>query len=121
MNERSSICEVRTVWVTLECQPNDRFIQRIYLPTLQKQEQKKARAKKIKKAFINIGIQFVRILLGMIVSFLVADWVVPLSYAERGYLAFGGEWILIVFAGTFTYFYVSRRVITYFKRVRNGK
>lgn len=36
------------------------------------------------------------ILLAALSAFAVASWAVPAAYAERGYSAVGGEWLLVV-------------------------
>ena len=37
-----------------------------------------------------------RICISVMASVAVASWVIPAAYAERGYSAVGGEWLLIV-------------------------
>lgn len=37
--------------------------------------------------------------LALLVAWLVALWAIPAAYAERGYRAAGGEWILVASAG----------------------
>lgn len=51
---------------------------------------KKAR---IKRRMFEIGFH---LLLAVMSAFAVASWVIPAAYAERGYSAVGGEWLLIV-------------------------
>ena len=33
-------------------------------------------------------------------GFMVGAWAIPMAFKERGYMAFGGEWLLIIMAGT---------------------
>ena len=37
-----------------------------------------------------------RIVISAMASVAVASWVVPAAYAERGYSAVGGEWLLVI-------------------------
>ena len=36
------------------------------------------------------------LLLALMGAFAVASWAVPAAYAERGYIAVGGEWLLVI-------------------------
>lgn len=36
------------------------------------------------------------IVLAVMAAFAVASWVVPAAFAERGYSAVGGEWLLVI-------------------------
>ena len=36
---------------------------------------------------------------GLLIGWLASSFVLPIAYAERGYQAFGGEWLLIFICG----------------------
>ena len=39
------------------------------------------------------------LILALLVAWLVALWAIPAAYAERGYQAVGGEWMLVAAVG----------------------
>lgn len=45
----------------------------------------------------------VALILALLVAWLVALWAIPAAYAERGYRAVGGEWLLITVAAGVVY------------------
>ena len=57
----------------------------------------------------------VALVLALLVAWLVSLWATPAAYAERGYQAVGGEWILIAAAGGAVYVMLAPRA-----KVRRG-
>lgn len=43
------------------------------------------------------------LILALLVAWLVALWAIPAAYAERGYRAVGGEWLLVTVTGGAVY------------------
>lgn len=48
------------------------------------------------------------ILIGSIAAAGTAAWSIPYAYYERGYIAIGGEWLLIIFVFVMVYKLVMR-------------
>lgn len=51
--------------------------------------------------------KMLKLLTSIIVGWLVSLWAIPAAYAERGYKAIGGEWLLICFVVGITYWFLS--------------
>lgn len=43
-------------------------------------------------------------------AWLISLWAIPAAYAERGYSAIGGEWILIIATFSLTYWAITARL-----------
>lgn len=87
-----SVCKVSTMWIVLECEcsAGDSKV-RIYLSGL-----RESRWSKVKKACQKACIIVARILTAAALTFPIAIWSVRYAYLERGYRAYGGEWLLII-------------------------
>lgn len=49
------------------------------------------------------------LVLALLVAWLVALWAIPAAYAERGYQAVGGEWMLVAAVGGAVYTVLTPR------------
>lgn len=84
--------KVRKMWILLECECSaDNSKVRIYLPGMRKNRWSKIK-KACQKAF-GIGIMM---LTAAAITSPIALWFIRSAYLERGYHAYGGEWLLIV-------------------------
>ncbi len=52
---------------------------------------------------IKLLVLLVKLMAAVCAAWLVSLWAIPVAFAERGYRAVGGEWLLILFVGAFTY------------------
>ena len=53
----------------------------------------------------------VALVLALLVAWLVSLWATPAAYAERGYQAVGGEWILIAAVGGLVHWALAPRKV----------
>jgi hypothetical protein len=60
--------------------------------------------------FIIAGIALAKSAFSFFVAWLNSLWLVPMAFAERGYEAAGGEWILIIASGIITYYGLTQLV-----------
>lgn len=63
---------------------------------------------KLQRAVAKTIRAIIKITVSIIVAFLMALWAIPFAYAERGYYAVGGEWILILLSFGFAYWGVTK-------------
>lgn len=85
-------CKMSKMWIVLECEcsAGDPKV-RIYLSGL-----RESRWPKVKKACQKACIIVAKILTAAALTFPIAIWSVRSAYLERGYRAYGGEWLLII-------------------------
>ena len=72
---------------------------RVYLSSVRRTEQPESVSRKLEKALFEAR----RLLIAVIAAELTAAVLVPLAFAERGYSAIGGEWLLILLVGVIVY------------------
>ena len=58
----------------------------------------------------------IEIAVGLFAGFMVAMFVVPFCYADRGYLAVGSEWILIMFVAYIGFMICNKYIFTEIER-----
>ena len=63
--------------------------------------------KRILRVVLSAVFEFVKIAIAIIPAWLMSLWAIPYAIRERGYSAFGGEWLLIIFVFSITYFGLS--------------
>lgn len=86
------VCKVCKMWLVVECEcgAEDPKI-RLFLP-----EVHKSRWPKVKNACQKALITAVKLLAAAAITSPFALWSVRSAYLERGYQAYGGEWLLII-------------------------
>ncbi len=62
----------------------------------------------IKKVAVKAGLFLVKIGISVFAAWLISLWAIPAAYAERGYPAAGGEWLLILAVGALAYWAAAR-------------
>ena len=61
--------------------------------------------KKVARIVLSVAFEFAKIGAAIISAWLVSLWAIPFAIRERGYIgAVGGEWLLILFIFSITYF-----------------
>jgi len=75
---------------------------RVYMPLLH------VKKRAIKKAASKAVLFLAKVGLSAFAAWLISLWAIPAAYAERGYSAIGGEWMLILTVGVSAYWSVTR-------------
>lgn len=102
-------CKVRKVWVILECQyiTEDSEVG-VYLPAVQKERQ--VPGPFFKKAILVV----LKLALSALLTFPYAVWSIEYAFLQRGYKAYGGEYLFIPFV-----FYVTFLILGGFIKLAN--
>ncbi|TCX51977.1 MULTISPECIES: hypothetical protein [unclassified Dehalobacter] len=91
---------------------------RVHMPLLH------VKKRAIKKAVAKAVLFLVKVGISLFAAWLISLWAIPAAYAERGYSAVGGEWMLILSAGALTFWAVTRwldiRIKKWRRRSRNA-
>ena len=88
---------------------------RVCVPAMQRRRKKRCSRKA--KYFAAITILWgAEVLMALLAGAIAAAVVVPLAILERGYIAFGGEWLLVFIVAAVAYHYIHKAV---FKRLES--
>lgn len=103
-------CKVRKMWIILECQyiTEDSEVG-VYLPAVQKIKKPEPESF-FRKAFLVV----LRLALSALLTFPYAVWSIEYAFLQRGYKAYGGEYLFIPFV-----FYVIFLILGVFAKLGN--
>jgi len=62
-----------------------------------------------------IAVEAVKVIIAVAVGWISSLFLIPAAYAERGYSAIGGEWLLIIGFEAITYYLLSTAAERIFK------
>lgn len=65
------------------------------------------RKKRMLRIILSAVFELAKIGIAIIPAWLTSLWAIPCAFRERGYYAFGGEWLLIIFTFSVTYLGLS--------------
>ncbi len=96
----SKMCQMPAYVEHQYIKPNSKG--RVHMPLLH--DKKRA----VKKAAAKVVLFLAKVGISVFAAWLISLWAIPAAYAERGYSAVGGEWMLILAVGATTYWAVTR-------------
>ena len=100
-------CKVYQMPISVANQHSKKNTQRrVHMPKMHA-----AKALKFQRTIAKAIQFFIKIAVSVIAAWLTSLWAIPAAYAERGYYAVGGEWILILAAFGFTYWAITKYTI----------
>ena len=116
-SEKSAVPKVCRMWFVMECSFDKESEQKIYLPAVlvQKEKRKKVNLRKTLMSFTKKCFKpAIKIFSGGTAGLLTAMWLVPEVTAQRGYSAIGGEYLLIILSA-FVAIHIADRLIKFDK------
>lgn len=107
-------CKMYKMSADMECQrPAEDSEEGVYLSSVRKHAQKDSITKKVIMLIL-------KLLFSYSISCFVFQWAVRIAYIERGYKAYGGEYMLAVATFMITYFAINK-LLNIFGGLRHGK
>jgi F0F1-type ATP synthase assembly protein I len=85
---------------------------RVHMPVLY------SKKRQLQRAIARTILFLIKTAVSSFIAWLISLWAIPAAYAERGYSAVGGEWILIIATFCFTYWAITAQLRRMIRKAR---
>lgn len=107
MGERP-ICQSCVLQTSVKHKQKKALSKILYLPHLFARKEKEERQKRVVEIVTKICLMLGKVAIGLLAGFITAAWAIPAAYEERGYSAYGGEYLLILAVITIVIYWVDK-------------